>query len=115
MSINNIGVKLSKSAESYLNQIDSKLIVELELYFSCLIRKKVYFRPHPPEHGTQLESGDKRIQVYFRPVMTRLCRTSEVITEPDVEDFPIQRLGSFTPRWLKLDTHHGELVGEYGF
>lgn len=115
ISMNNLGIKLSKSAENHLNQLDSILIVELELYFSCLIRKKVYFHSSPPGHGTRLETGDKRIQVYFRPVMTRLCHTSEVISEPDVVDFPLQRLASFTPHWLSLDTRHGKLVGEYGF
>ncbi len=115
MSTQKLCINISKSAESHLNQLDKALNIELELYFSCLIRKKVYFHSSLPEHGARLETGDNRIQVYFRPVMTRLCRTSEVVTEPDVVDFPLQRLASFTPRWLRLDTHRGELVGEYGF
>lgn len=115
MSTHKLGIMISKSANILLNQSNSILFIELELYFSCLIRKKVFFHSHPPAHGMPLETDDDRIQVYFRPVMTRVCRTSEVIEEPEVMDFPLQRATSFTPRWLRLDTRHGELVGEYGF
>ncbi len=90
------------------------LVVEMELYFSCLIRKRVRFlsAPHPDAFGA---TADDRLTVCFRPVMTRTCALSDVEGQPELEAFPIQRPEVFLPKWLALDIHRGAWSGEFSF
>lgn len=103
-------IRLSKQAEQALKRRSTPLLAEMELYFSCLIRKKVRFL----EAGEGLEVSDK-LRVSFRPVMTRVCGTDYVGEEPPLTDFPLQDRGRFLPRWLNIDYRNGQWRGEFGY
>lgn len=105
---------ISVAAQQQLVQRSEPLCLELELYFSCLIRKRVGFleAPHPDAQCAQVED---RLSVCFRPVMTRACSVSEVQGAPDLEAFPIQRPEAFVPRWVRIDHRHGQWTGEFGY
>ncbi len=47
------------------------LVVELELYFSCLVKKFVYFHEEIPERTT-IALNDK-LSLFFRPVTSTAC------------------------------------------
>jgi hypothetical protein len=107
-------VRLSTAAGTALAARSAPLIVEMELYFSCLIRKRVRFlsATHP---GAFCAPLDDRLTVCFRPVMTRHCALSAVEGQPELETFPIQRPEAFLPKWLALDFRRGTWSGEYSF
>ena len=107
-------VRLSTAARTALAAQGTPLVVEMELYFSCLIRKRVQFlsAPHPDAFCTTV---DDRLTVCFRPVMTRQCTLSDVAGEPELEGFPIQRPEAFLPKWLALDFRRGVWSGEFSF
>ena len=107
-------VRLSTAASAALARRDTPLVVEMELYFSCLIRKRVRFLsvPHPDAFCA---SVDERLTVCFRPVMTRQCALSDVEGAPELEAFPIQRPEAFLPKWLALAFRRGAWSGEFGF
>jgi hypothetical protein len=110
----NLEVRLSRRASRALERQVTPLHIEMELYFSCLIRKRVYFRQSgPPTTGLNAPLTGA-VSVGFRPVMTRQCHVREVVGAPDVVDFPLSRLNDFAPRWLTLDYRHGSWSGEYG-
>ena len=107
-------VELSHAAKKAINKITKPLLVEMELYFSCLIRKKVHFY-EDSRASEQAISVDDRLMVSFRPVMTRACGIDETDHGvPAVTDFPIQNAEAFIPRWLHIDYIKGKWSGEFG-
>ncbi|MFO7602269.1 MAG: hypothetical protein R6X06_00475 [Gammaproteobacteria bacterium] len=108
-----LAVELTPAAEQALAQSSQGICAEMELYFSCLIRKKVRFHDLAKASGAVAVS--ERLGVTFRPVMTRACGTDYAGEEPPVTDFPLHKAEAFMPRWLKIDFRQGEWQGEYGF
>lgn len=107
-----VTVLLSKSAEKALASRDKRLVAEMELYFSCLIRKKVRFKD---KSEGDLVNVTEQLAVSFRPVMTKTCSIDYEGNEPPLTDFPIKKPASFIPHWLKIDFKKNDWVGEFGF
>ena len=109
-----ITLKMSTTAERLLAYRDQPLLVEMELYFSCLIRKQVRF----------LDSLDCEIKttinnhlaIGFRPVMTEICSVESCDSEPPpVTDFPIVKAERYIPHWLTIDYDGDNWTGEFGY
>jgi hypothetical protein len=105
-------ITLSRAAERSLASRRSPLKLELELFFSCLIRKQVQVVEVHHRDARPLDCSDPRLDVAFRAVMTHTCDFDQPHT---VEAFPLARAEAFLPRWLKLDFVHGDWRGEYGY
>jgi len=104
-------VEWSASAHKQMQALAEPLRVEMELYFSCLIRKAVRF-------GGEAQAADfalaaPRLKVGFRPVMTRVCKVSDYEGAPPVEDFPIVRPEAFVPSHLMIDYRNGKWLGDF--
>ena len=106
-------VAWSDAAERALARRDKPLRVEMELYFSCLIRKRVRFDEAAAGH--RWCAIDSRLEVGFRPVMTRACAASGLDGPPPLDDFPIVKPEAFVPRWLRIDYRDGTWQGEFGY
>lgn len=107
------------SADAIRALADSRLpvVAELELYFSCLVRKQLRFREI---NGIQpLDDEYTRVipgfYTTFRAVTTKTCAVAETDGKPPVETMPIRRAERFVPDWLKIDYRAGQWLGEYGF
>ena len=109
-----IGLRLSAAAEAALAGADRPVIAEMELYFSCLIRKRVRF-PAAAHPDAQCMTFDNRLTVCFRPVMTRACSMDAMEDRPELEAFPIHKPEAFLPKWLHLDFRHDSWSGEFGY
>ena len=113
-----IQVEISKHAERQLNNRKAPLFVEMELYFSCLLRKEIRIRETlreklDEEFSVQLSDY---LHISFRPVMTKSCSVSSCEGEkPPLSDFPIEKPQSYVPKWLKLDFKKGEWCGDFGY
>lgn len=105
-----LDVKLSAAAERALAQRERPLVAEMELLFSCLLRKRVYFGD---DTAQSTPVGD-RLAVRFRPIMTRHCMVAGAESPPS-EDFPIANPRPYVPNWLTIDYRHGQWVGEFGY
>lgn len=108
-----VRIKLSSAAVDALQKRLSPLHVEMELYFSCMIRKKVRFYEKSPDRDEV--SVTDRLRLGFRPIMTKRCSIDETADSPPVTDFPIARPAGFIPHWLKIHYHKGEWQGEFGY
>lgn len=106
-------LRLTPAAARALAARDRPLLVELELYFSCLIRKRVRF---PASAGPAVLRARlaPSLEVAFRPVTGRHCRLDEAPGPPALEAFPLARVAAFRPRWLWLDCRRGRWRGEFG-
>lgn len=108
-----VKIEISKRAEKALMQRDKQLFVEMELYFSCLIRKQVLFHDVQRQDNSVV-AGDK-LSISFHPVMTSSCMIKDAAAEPEKSDFDIKRKDCFIPHWLKLDFKKGCWLGEFGY
>jgi hypothetical protein len=108
-----VEIRLSNAASRQLARRISPLVAEMELYFSCLIRKKVRFRDDTGGAGN-IRVND-RLSVRFRPVMTQHCGLDYEGDEPPLTDFPITRTKPYVPRWLRIDYRGGDWLGEFGY
>ena len=108
-----VEISLTRAAEKALSKRELPLFVEMELYFSCLIRKQVLF--HELQRQTDSVSAGDKLSVSFHPVVTNSCMIKEAGKEPEKSDFEMKRKDSFVPKWLKLDFKKGALIGEYGY
>jgi len=104
-------VEWSAAAEKMMQDLTEPLLVEMELYFSCLIRKAVRF-------GSDAQAGNfavaaPRLKIGFRPVMTKVCKLSDFEGDPPLEDFPIVKPEAFVPKRLTIDYRGGEWKGDF--
>jgi len=106
-------VEITRAAKKALDKQQKSIFAEMELYFSCLIRKKVRFYDSP--HDEDVVYLHDKLGISFRPVMTKVCGKDYEGDEPPLTDFPIHKAENFIPRCLKIDYSHGEWQGEFGF
>lgn len=108
-----VQVEWSAAADRQLQTLTEPMPVEMELYFSCLIRKRVLF--DAPQRGEAAWIG-QGLSLSFRPVMSRGgCSMSGTDPEGLLVDLPTGEPQRFVPRWLKLDYRRGEWRGEFGY
>ncbi|GAB5604289.1 hypothetical protein [Sideroxyarcus sp. TK5] len=108
-----VSVEWSKAAARELAQRAQPLVVELELYFSCLVKKFVHFHETAPQCDT-VPVNDK-LAVFFRPVTSTACSfevADRLGRQPEIElDTPNVR--KIAPKRVKLDFVRGAWQGNY--
>ncbi len=104
-------VRLTRSAQKALERRETPLVAEMELLFSCLLRKRVYFGGSA-EQSTPVSD---RLAVRFKPIMTRRCSVAEGGASPPSESFPLENPRPYVPNWLAIDYRRGEWVGNFGY
>ena len=105
---------ISERAQAQLDCRTRPLLLEMELYFSCLVRKRVYVREHT--NGEDSAALNDKLSVSFRPVVTQSCAMREVERDnPPVMDMPIVKPERYFPHWLTLDYRRGKWLAEFGY
>jgi hypothetical protein len=104
-------VRLTVAAQKALARRATPLVAEMELLFSCLLRKRVHFG-ESAEHTTPV---NERLAVRFTPIMTRRCSVAEGGAHPPSESFPLENPRPYVPNWLTIDYRRGEWVGDFGY
>lgn len=105
-------ITLTTAAERALAKRDTVLLAEMELYFSCLIRKQVRFR-HSDSGDSITVTGHLRVR--FHPVMSQVCSVAGHLDGPPLTAFPIVHGERFTPKWLEIGYQHGQWCGRFGY
>jgi hypothetical protein len=110
-----LDIEVSRAASEQLDKLKTSLKIEMELYFSCMIRKQVRFRE--TLDTLYKVAVNEKLEVGFRPVMTKKCSITDTDEngKPPLTDFPIVKPESYIPHWLKLDFRKGEWRGEFGY
>lgn len=108
-----VALTLTPAANAALQQRQQPLYAEMELYFSCMIRKKVRF--YEQASGVEYQMAANNLRLGFRPVMTQQCSIHETDGPPPVTDFPIVKAENFIPHWVRIDFVNGKWCGEFGF
>ena len=106
-----IDIDISERALTAITQRQTPITAVMELYFSCLLRKRVLFEETVT--GQEVVPG---LHLQFKQMMTRACRMDEANGHaPDMTDFPIVKKSAFVPHWLKIDYQKGQWIGEFGY
>lgn len=107
----NILVEWSKTADKKMQALTEPLAVEMELYFSCLIRKAVRFGADA--QAENFVFANSKLKIGFRPVMTKSCNVNDFTDEPPVTDFPICKPEACVPKRLTIDYKNGNWIGDF--
>lgn len=106
-----LAISWTARAERALAARDAPLIAEMQLYFSCVVKKRVLFHGRSELPATPV---DERLQVLFRPVESTSCDPVEF-----ARNFPVKRAfdspaaQKLRPSALQLDYRNGSWVGEF--
>ena len=113
--INNrtVAVEWTKSAAGELAKRTQPLVVEMELYFSCLVKKFVHFHETPPDRKT-IAVSDKLV-VFFRPVTSTACSfevADRLGRQPEIE-LDNHNVRKMAPKRVKIDFVRGHWQGDF--
>lgn len=106
-------VEWTQTAVMSLANRSRPLVVELELYFSCLVKKFVHFHDEAPRR-TMIQVADK-LHLYFRAVTSTAC-TMDVAErlgrQPKVE-LDTAASHKLSPKRVRLDFSKGEWQADF--
>ena len=121
-------INLTKRAIDQSERMTFPLIIEIQIYFSCLLGKRLAFYSEQQLDGAwQVDSelfasmlGDAKqltqyVYVRFNTVMTKACPVSDYVGPPPVTDFTIKNQKPYVPAWLDIDFKKGLWSGHYGW
>lgn len=99
-------------AETALQHRRRALVVELQLYFSCVVKKRVLFH-QPPMDFESFRVNDK-IELYFRPIASAACDPNEFATRyPPGRDLSAGAAARMLPRSVEIDYRRGNWQGQF--
>lgn len=121
-------VSISEDAINQCAELASPLIIEIQIYFSCLLGKRLaFYTEHKLKGAWQVEQEQfasmlsdalqlhENVYVRFNTVMTKDCPVSDYVGPPPVTDFTIKNQKPYVPSWLKIDFSDGLWSGHYGW
>ena len=123
-----MNVELSEHAIKQSENLNDSLLIEIQIYFSCLLGKRLAFYTEAELGGAWQVEKDlfqsmideasqltEKIYVRFNTVMTKACPVSDYIGPPPVTDFTISNQKPYVPSWLNIDYNNDVWSGEYGW
>ena len=123
-----LDVQLSAAAAKQSEVLSSTVVVEIQIYFSCLLGKRLGFYSAETNDNAYLLDKDtfseiladsqtltENIKLRFNTVMTKACSVSDQAGPPPVTDFKIANQKPYVPSWLTIDYNNGIWSGKYGW
>ncbi len=108
---NALKVSWTNRAERAFQSRNKPLIAEMQLYFSCMVKKRVLFH-----EDTEFKTVDvnQQLQVFFRLVQSQKCDPIEFAAKHPVEqEFKTLHAAKMKPKSLEIDFKGGQWIGEY--
>lgn len=107
-----VSVSISDAARNQLRKVSAPLLFDLELYFSCLIKKVCHFSDMKnAENASRVMEG---LYLRFRTTMTSQCSIGD-FAGSRAADFPVVRQTPYIPNWVTLDFAGNQWVGDFGY
>lgn len=106
-------VSWTERAERALQDNRQPLIVELQLYFSCVVQKRVVF--HQRAEFETVVVND-RLEIAFRPIASAVCDPREfALNHPAGKDLSQGVAVRMIPRLVEIDYRQGNWEGQFGY
>ncbi len=108
-----VSVEWTSAAGTALARRAAPLYVELELYFSCLVKKFVHFRED--SRGRETVAADDKLRLYFRPVTSTACsfEVAERLGRQPEMDIDSPALRRIAPKRVEIDYVDGVWRGSF--
>ena len=111
----NVLVEWTAAAARELAKRQDPLIVELELYFSCLVKKFVHFRED--SRGRAIVAANEKLHLYFRPVTSTACSfevAERLGRQPEI-DIDSKALRKMAPKRVLITFQRGAWGGNFNW
>lgn len=106
-----ITIEWTQRAKQQLSLRTTPLIAEMQIYFSCVVKKRVLFHDSSELETTAVND---RLEVCFRAVESNSCDPVEFASNfPVKNSFKSTAALKMHPKKLSIDFKHGEWVGEF--
>ncbi len=108
-----VEVNWTERAERALQGSRRPLIVELQLYFSCVVQKRVLFHQDANFDTTVVNN---RLEIAFRPIASAVCDPREfALSHPAGKDLSQGGALRMIPRVVEIDYRQGNWEGQFGY
>ena len=100
-------------AQRELDRRTHPLYVEMELYFSCMVKKYIHFLDRP-RNAASVQINEK-FAVYFRPVTSTECSmdlAANLGRQPEIE-LHNEAVSRMVPKRIFVDFKNSRWIGEY--
>ena len=108
-----MAIMYSRRAEKELEKRDTSLIAELQLYFTCVVQKRVVFHEQ-----TDLETitANPNLKIAYHTVQSNACDPVEFADKhPVKKELNSKGAKSMRPSLFKIDFKKGEWIGDFSF
>ena len=101
-------------AHQELQLRDTALLVEMQLYFSCVIKKRVLFHDNTFNELSDVVKVNNELSVLFRPVEAASCDPIEFVKNyPERRELKSIAANNMSASQLKIDYDNEQWVGEF--
>ena len=113
MGNKNLRVEWTDRASRVLQTRSQPLIIEMQLYFSCVVKKRVLFHDSSKLDVTDVNNS---LKIAFRPIQSAACDPEEF-----AKNYPVGRVlnssaaTKMIPSRLRIDFRQGHWQGEFGY
>ncbi len=106
-------LRWTERAEHELAMREQALIVELQLYFSCVVQKRVLFHRRVDFATTRV---DDRLEIAFHAVASAVCDPNEfALNHPAGRDLARGPAARMVPAVVEIDYRAGHWEGRFGY
>ena len=106
-----VDVRWTGRAQRALERRDHPLVVEMQLYFSCVVKKRVLFHEHATLAGT---SVDRNLELTFEAVASAACDPAEFAASyPRGNSLSPGKAARMVPRRVEIDYRRGAWEGAF--
>ena len=106
-------IRWTERAERELDMREQALIVELQLYFSCVVKKRVLFH-QPVDFATT--PVDERLEIAFHAVASAVCDPNEfALNHPAGRDLSPGPAARMVPKVVEIDYRAGHWEGQFRY
>ncbi len=108
-----MSIMYTKRAEKALAKRGSSLTAELQLYFTCVVQKRVVFHEHSV---LDTITANSRLEIAYHTVQSNDCDPVEFAdTHPVKKELKSKGALAMRPSILKIDCKKGQWVGDFSF
>lgn len=106
-------IMYSKRAERALKKRDTSLIAELQLYFTCVVQKRVIFHE---KTGLDTITANPNLEIAYHTVQSNACDPVEFADKhPVKKELNSKGAKSMRPSIFRIDYKNGQWLGDFSF
>ncbi len=107
-----IAVSWTRRADQAMSLRDTPLRAEMQLYFSCVVKKRVLF--HDADDGLDFTPVNTQLAIAFRPVEASSCDpVAFAANHPERREMSATGAAKMRAKRLFVDFRQGQWLGEF--